>query len=389
MRSFNNVEFISNPSWAQEKLTKTNIDFTAHWTSKLFDHRWQIDALAGIHTRVLQRSLAQRRAERAQPARVLGRQPVGPRERAGLPAVRDADRHASSPAPSTATTRAASAWSRSTPASAGSASSSRPTCSRPAATTSSSTAGTSSTSTFDQERCYSGPLGSRGARPALPERRRAFNSYSFFTLQPGEFPADFGPAAPLPSTDLLQPPRYQDSLKAERLEPVERVLPAGQLQPEGLRNLTINVGARLELQKLYDFHGKAFLDTNNISPRVGAMLRPVQRRASKLSVFYGRYFEAIPLNVAARYFGGEGILIRNGVPFGDCAQPEPVQLDRRGRMAELQHAARPPIGRRRPTTRRAAARCSTTARTTRCRRTAGASTTTRSSPPPSARSSRT
>ena len=48
--SFNSVEFISNPAWAQEKLTKTNSDFTAHWTSKLFDHRWQIDALAGVHT---------------------------------------------------------------------------------------------------------------------------------------------------------------------------------------------------------------------------------------------------------------------------------------------------------------------------------------------------
>src|SRR5215831_13535369 len=50
MRSFNNIEFISNPAWAQERLTKSNNDFSAHWTSKLFDHHWQIDALAAVHT---------------------------------------------------------------------------------------------------------------------------------------------------------------------------------------------------------------------------------------------------------------------------------------------------------------------------------------------------
>ena len=50
MRSLNNIEFISNPAWAQEKLTKSNSDFTLHWTSKLFDHHWQIDVLAGAHT---------------------------------------------------------------------------------------------------------------------------------------------------------------------------------------------------------------------------------------------------------------------------------------------------------------------------------------------------
>ena len=84
MRSFNNVEFISNPSWAQEKLTKSNSDFTAHWTSKLYDNHWRIDAPRRHPHRISLRSLAERRAQRAQPAGILGRQPVGPRTRARL-----------------------------------------------------------------------------------------------------------------------------------------------------------------------------------------------------------------------------------------------------------------------------------------------------------------
>ena len=29
-------------TWAQESLTKSNTDVSAHWTSKLFDRSWQI-----------------------------------------------------------------------------------------------------------------------------------------------------------------------------------------------------------------------------------------------------------------------------------------------------------------------------------------------------------
>ena len=31
-------------------MTRSNIDVSAHWTSKLFDRHWQIEALAGLHT---------------------------------------------------------------------------------------------------------------------------------------------------------------------------------------------------------------------------------------------------------------------------------------------------------------------------------------------------
>ena len=89
-----------------------------------------------------------------------------------------------------------------------------------------------------------------------------------------------------------------------------------------MRNLTINLGARLEMQRMVDTYDVAFLDTNNLGPRFGAIYDPTNDGRSKLSVSYGRYFEAIPMNMAARYFGGEGIVNRNGVPLSTCAQPD-------------------------------------------------------------------
>ena len=185
--------------------------------------------------------------------------------------------------------------------------------------------------TFDQERWYSGPLGQRGIVQLYPQDG-AFNSYSFFTLRPGEQPSDFGPpgSARYPTTDLLYPDRYKDSLKANVSSWVNAFFIQENYSPQGLRNLTVNVGARLELQKLYDFHGKPFLDATNISPRVGAVLDPFSDGRSKLSVFYGRYYEAIPLNVASRYFGGEGILVRNSVPFSECTNPDPYNWNGSG-----------------------------------------------------------
>ena len=48
--------------------------------------------------------------------------------------------------------------------------------------------------------------------------------------------------------------------------------------PDHLRNLTVNAGVRLELQKIYDNNGNGVFSTDNLAPRVSADLRPVQRR---------------------------------------------------------------------------------------------------------------
>ncbi|HTA21102.1 MAG TPA: TonB-dependent receptor, partial [Polyangia bacterium] len=59
LRSFTGFELDSafpsggQASWAQESLTKTNTDVSAHWTSKLFDRHWTIEALGGFHDEYL------------------------------------------------------------------------------------------------------------------------------------------------------------------------------------------------------------------------------------------------------------------------------------------------------------------------------------------------
>jgi hypothetical protein len=313
MRSFNNVEFISDPAWAQEKLTKSNSDFTAHWTSKLFDHRWQIDALLGLHTEYFyerspnpelnnRNQLEYWGANLSDLEHAPGCEPIG-----GFQPCPVDNYHTGG----FGTNKKASGarW----------------------------MADLKSTHlfdagghheiawgwhpeyvTYDQDRWYSGPLGNRALVQLYPTGGPPnFNTYSLFTLQPGEQPSDFG--ALRPATDLLYPPDYRDDLKANVSSIVNAFFLQENYSPPGLRNLTINAGARLEFQKLYDFHGQAFLDATNVSPRVGAIWDPRSDGRSKVSFFYGRYYEAIPLNVAARYFGGEGILQRNGVAFSECA----------------------------------------------------------------------
>ena len=142
--------------------------------------------------------------------------------------------------------------------------------------------------------------------------------------------------------------------------------------PNKLRNLTINAGVRLELQKMYGSDGNAVFSTDNLSPRLSAVYDPFNDGRSKLAVSYGRYYEAVPLDVAARYFAGE-----NFVNSSMAASPPATRAT----------SATPTTGPATASTRSAAPRParlrSSTAKPRR--RTSRGSTTTRSSPPPSAR----
>jgi hypothetical protein len=320
MRSFNGVEFISNPAWAQESLTKSNSDFSAHWTSKLFDHHWQIDALAGLHTEYFYDRSPDNNLNGLNQLEYHGANLWDLEHAPGCQPITDTMGNTFQPCPvdnyhtggfggikkdtgvrymfdlkSTHLFEAgghheiAFGW-------------------HPEYVT------------FDQDRWYSGPIGQRGLVMLFPNDGYN-NSYSFFTLQQGQQPTDIG--LRFPTTNLLYPPLYQDDLKANVHSLVNAFFLQENYNPQGLRNLTVNVGGRIELQKLYDFHGNAFLNATNLSPRVGAIYDPFNDGRSKVSFFYGRYYEAIPLNVAARYFGGEGIINRNGVPFSDCANKSP------------------------------------------------------------------
>jgi hypothetical protein len=186
-------------------------------------------------------------------------------------------------------------------------------------------------STFDLDRFYSGPAGEHslailstpgamGNPDGTPYPH--INTVNFYKLQAGQYPVDFGSdpmmGAKFPFSNLAQPPNYVEDLQAN----VKNISNAFYLQdswsPWFLRNLTVGAGARLDLQRLYDLNGNSFLSANNLAPRLTAVYDPFNDGKSKISAAYGRYYEAIPMDLAARYFGAENFVYRNGLPPSSC-----------------------------------------------------------------------
>lgn len=178
-------------------------------------------------------------------------------------------------------------------------------------------------SVLDEARHFSGPAGSRGLIQNFPGNTSIL---SFFSLPRGRYPFQFADGAPGnldPNGDgspaeLALAPYYQDELHAR----VKNVMPAFFLQDSysPLPNLTVLAGARFENQRLYDHDGEPFASLDNLAFRAGAVYDFTNDGRSKLFTHYGRFYEAVPLNLAVRYFGGEGILIRNYDNTG-CTSP--------------------------------------------------------------------
>ncbi len=330
MRSFNNGQEVDSAfpsggqaSWAQESLTKTNTDVSAHWTSKLFDRHWTIEALGGFHNEYLYdrspdstlnnlNQLEYYQANLGTLENVPGCQasangfqpcPVNPFYSAGgfgqitkyngtrwqgeLKSTHDFEgggRH-----------ELKYGWHL-------------------------------DYATLDLERHYSGPPGDHALVWFQDNGQGAYgvNSQNYFKLQPNQYPTDFGGRYPV--TNLLQPPpggNYTDQLNADVKSISNALFLQDTWSPEFLRNLSVNAGVRYEIQKLYDMNGSSFISANNLGPRIGAVYDPFNDGKSKISAAYGRFYEAIPLDLAARYFGGENFGQRYGVPVGDCANPNP------------------------------------------------------------------
>lgn len=165
--------------------------------------------------------------------------------------------------------------------------------------------------TFDQTRYYSGPPGSRYLVDVQPDTSYVWN---FFSLPKGQYPFQFAQDP----TPLLVSPYYQDQLVANVSGLNLAYFVQDTIRP--LPNLTIDLGIRLENQRIYDYRGDKFLDLYNLGPRVGVIYDPSNEGRSKLFTHYGRFFETIPMNLAARYFGGEGIAI-SGYPNASCKIP--------------------------------------------------------------------
>jgi outer membrane receptor protein involved in Fe transport len=71
-------------------------------------------------------------------------------------------------------------------------------------------------------------------------------------------------------------------------------------------NFTLNAGIRWESQEVLGRGGsKAFKIDNNIAPRVGVVWDVFNTGRSKAYANFGRFFEAIPMDINIRAFGGE------------------------------------------------------------------------------------
>ncbi|MEP6653101.1 MAG: carboxypeptidase regulatory-like domain-containing protein [Myxococcales bacterium] len=166
--------------------------------------------------------------------------------------------------------------------------------------------------TFDQTRYYSGPPGSRVLNIHKPGESDVLN---FFSLPQGSYPYQFG-GDNFPK--LTQSPYAQDQLVANVKGVNTALFIQDTVRP--VSNFTADFGIRFENQRLYDFRGDEFLNLYNIGPRAGVIYDPSNEGRSKIYTHYGRFFETIPMNLAARYFGGEGIAFTAYNPT-QCAVP--------------------------------------------------------------------
>ena len=329
VRSFQNQELISDPSWAMEQQNQVNTDVIAHWTSKLFDRHWQIDASAGLHSEVYSNKSPNDDLNTRNQLEYWGSNlydleginecapvtmqtatgpstyqpcPVNQYRRGGFGQVKEFN---------------AQRW-----------------LGEIKSTHTFYLAGHAEVkygwrmeyTNFNQDRYYSGLAGQRalvqlapnGGNPlGLPPDHPYFNTYSFFTLPANQFPAQFG-GPDKPFTDYLNNPYYQDHLRAVVASLSDAFFVQASHTPSALQNLTVNLGLRYEMQRMSDYHGVEFMSTDNLAPRVNVIYDPFNDGRSKISASYGKYYETIPMSMASRFFGGEGILVRNAVPLPNC-----------------------------------------------------------------------
>jgi hypothetical protein len=330
----NGVSFASDPRWAQEELTKVNTDVNAHWTSKLFDHHWQIDAITGYHSEYFYDRSPYSDLNNQNQLEYWGANLWDLEHAPGCEPTTNANGTVFQPCPVDNYHSGGFGLEKKYTAGRYTAEIKFANLFEAGGHHEVKYGWHLEAASLDEDTWYSGPPGARGLVQLYPGASPNFNTFTFATLPPGAFPSSYGGAPGVgvqPVTNLLYPSYgYDDSVHAAVRSLSNAFFVQDSYSPPGLRNLTINAGVRYELQKMYDFQDTSFLSVQNLGPRVSAVYDPFNDGKSKISVGYGRYFEAIPLDIAARYFGGQGIVVNSGVPLSGCNQSNPYAWEGNG-----------------------------------------------------------
>jgi len=170
-------------------------------------------------------------------------------------------------------------------------------------------------SSFDQTRRYSGPTDDEHNLLIYDPANNYAQKWSFFSLPRDKYPFQFAGDS---AAALAAAPYYRSNLIAN----VSSMNTAFFVQESAtfLQYVTLNAGLRMEAQQVDDYQGHTFLNLLNVAPRIGVVVDPRGDGRTKLSAHYGQFYETIPMNLAARYFGGEGILQQNLDP-ASCTRP--------------------------------------------------------------------
>lgn len=140
-----------------------------------------------------------------------------------------------------------------------------------------------------------------GARGSVLERSSGTSVYSLYRLPYND--SIYNHAA----TELAQSPYYQDSIRGK----TQALNQAAFIQESYLpvSNVTVNLGLRWEAQRLVDYNGNTALSIkDSLAPRLGIVYDPTKEGRSKIYAHFGRYYESIPMDLADRAFGGQGVV---------------------------------------------------------------------------------
>ncbi|HEY4188636.1 MAG TPA: TonB-dependent receptor [Polyangia bacterium] len=320
VRAFAGEEADNDPMWAVQSLHKNNTDVSANWMSQFLDHRIRLDVSAGLHRETYSDESPYANLNALNQIETHGASLYDYEKVTGCEPVANANGTTFDPCPVggnptgyhtggygqvksftgdrwMADIKLTSLFNRNEL----------------------KVGAHAELNTFDQSRYYSGPLGERSLIQIFPGYG-VLAPWTFFTLPRGTYASQFDPNRGGDPTPLSDPngKYYQNQLNAN----VKSVNTAYFIQDSihPLPNITVDLGLRYENQRMYDFRDTEFLDLANLGPRIGIVYDPSNEGQTKLFANYGQFYETVPMNLAARYFGGEGI-VQPAYGIASCNPP--------------------------------------------------------------------